>query len=143
MGVKRIDPERAKELLENPNFTYIDVRTEGEFETGHVPGAKNAPFMVRGPGGAGLRDNEHFIETMRSHFEHDSKLIIGCLKGGRSGRASQLLAAGGFTNVHDMRGGYVGETDPFGNVTFPGWAARGFPTIDSKQPGDILSPPEN
>ena len=129
MGVKRIDPDRAKELLDQDlSFTYIDVRTESEFDEGHIPGAKNVPFFVRGPGGAGLLLNEDFLSSMQSHFSNDAKLIIGCMKGGRSKKACQLLAAEGYTSLHDMRGGYLGETDPFGNILYPGWTARGYPT---------------
>ena len=139
MGVKRIDPDRAKELLDGgQGFTYIDVRTQDEFHSGHVPGAKNVPFLVRGPGGAGLKPNEQFLDTMQGAFERDAKIILGCKKGGRSGQASQLLAQEGFTNIHDMRGGYVGETDPFENILFPGWQARGFPTTTDSSAEDVL-----
>ena len=31
----------------------------------------------------------------------------------------------------DMRGGFGGETDEIGRLTFPGWAPRGLPTRES------------
>ncbi len=140
MGVKRIDPERARELLDqSPDYTFVDVRTDSEFEEGHVPGAKNAPFFVRGPRGAGLAENTQFVEIIRKNFDLDAKLIIGCHKGGRSNKACQALAAEGYTNLHDMRGGFVGETDPFGKVLFPGWASRGYPSTTDVAKGDFLA----
>ena len=33
-----------KEIVNNPQTTIIDVRSEGEFQSGHFPGAKNIPL---------------------------------------------------------------------------------------------------
>ncbi len=128
MGIKRIDAEQAKELLEDDGeFIYVDVRTPDEYQRGHVPGAKNVPYMVRGHSGAGLQVNNNFVAMMQQEFTPEAKLILGCQKGGRSIRACRLLVEEGYTNLHHMRGGFVGETDPLGKVTFPGWTTRGFP----------------
>ena len=51
MGIKRIDAERAKELLEHDGeFLYVDVRTPDEYQRGHVPGLGHgqAPAPHRG-----------------------------------------------------------------------------------------------
>lgn len=131
MGVRRIDAERAKELLDaGEEYVFVDVRTEQEFEESHVPNARNIPLMRRGDDGFGLGLNEHFSKVMENHFEKGEKIILGCLKGGRSAKAAEILSERGFTNLFDMRGGFVGETDPFGKVTFPGWTTRGYPTSE-------------
>ncbi|MFN0057233.1 MAG: rhodanese-like domain-containing protein [Planctomycetota bacterium] len=136
MTVKRIDPDRAHELLDSSQgFVYVDVRTESEFQECHIPDSKNVPYMVRGPGGIGLQLNRDFVQTMSNQFDLGDKLILGCAKGGRSTRASEQLAEAGFRNIYDMRGGIIGETDPFGNVTFAGWGSRGLPTVS--QPGNL------
>ncbi len=128
MGVKRIDAERAAELLDtNQGYVFLDVRMEHEFVEGHVPEAKNIPVMIKGPGGVGIQMNPTFVETVGNQYASDSRIILGCQKGGRSNKAAELLSEAGYTNLHDMRGGLVGETDPLGNVTFPGWASRGLP----------------
>ena len=134
MGVKRIDPERARELLESGvTYTYVDVRTEDEFSEGHVPDAENVPVMIRGHDGIGIHMNHEFVAAMDSRFAKSDKIILGCRKGGRSMKAADLLSEAGFTNLYDMRGGLVGETDPFGNVLFPGWQTRGLP-VTTKVP---------
>ena len=69
---------------------------------------------------------------------HD-KIILGCQKGGRSRKAARLLVENGFTNIYDMRGGIQGETDPFGNIQFAGWATRGMPTTIEFASCDILT----
>ncbi|NRA75428.1 MAG: rhodanese-like domain-containing protein [Planctomycetes bacterium] len=129
VGVKRIDPDRANELLNSDQgYVYIDVRMPEEYVQGHVPDAHNIPVMIRGQGGVGLRMNPEFVETVTDEIPDDCRIILGCQKGGRSQKAADLLSEAGFTNLHDMRGGFVGETDVLGNVTFPGWSSRGLPT---------------
>ncbi len=128
-NIKRVTPEEAKELLESEEgYVYLDVRTVSEFEAGHVPGAKNVPVFEPSPFGRGMAPNPRFVEIVEGSFGKDVKCITGCEKGGRSLQAAHLLLRSGFTNVVDMRGGFGGETDPMGQVTFPGWSTRGLPT---------------
>jgi rhodanese-related sulfurtransferase len=104
MDVKRYSPAETKALLDcGQGFVYLDVRTVPEFEAGHVPGAKNIPFLEPGPFGMAL--NPRFVEIVGKHFGKDAKIVCGCQKGHRSLRAAEALLAAGFTNVADMRGG--------------------------------------
>lgn len=129
MVIKRIDPDKAHDLLQSDQgFTYLDVRMPEEFVEGHVPDSRNIPVMIRGEGGVGLRMNPEFSEVVDQEFKADSKIILGCQKGGRTQKAADILSDKGYTNLHDMRGGFIGETDVLGNVTFPGWHSRGLPT---------------
>jgi rhodanese-related sulfurtransferase len=135
MEVRRISPEEARSRLESADgYAYLDVRTTEEFEAGHVPGAKNIPLLELGP--AGMEPNPRFVEVVKANFPPNAKLILGCQKGGRSLRAAGLLLQAGFTEVVDMRGGFTGETDASGRLTYPGWKARGFPTTTESAPGD-------
>ena len=128
MEIKRITPEQAKELLDsNTGYTYLDVRTVPEFEAGHVPGAKNVPVVEPDPFGR-MQLNPRFVEIVEVNVGKDVKCITGCQKGGRSMKAAELLLQSGFANILDMRGGFGGETDEMGQLTFPGWAPRGLPT---------------
>ena len=135
MEIKRITPEEAKQLLDSSGHIYLDVRTVPEFEAGHVPGAKNIP--VAEPDATGrMQLNPRFVEIVEANFDKDIRCITGCMKGGRSLKAAELLLAAGFTNVVDMRGGFGGETDQMGQVTFPGWSLRGLPTTRESAPED-------
>ena len=137
MEAKRISPDEAKALLDSGDgYTYLDVRTEQEFASGHVRGAKNIPFLDRDPVRGGMAVNSLFTEQAEKNFGKDAKLICGCQKGGRSLKAVETLLAAGFQNVVDMRGGYGGETDISGVLTFPGWAPRGLPTSTDSAPED-------
>lgn len=70
--------------------------------------------------------NPRFVELVEANFGKEVKCITGCQKGARSLKAAELLRAAGLMHVVDMRGGFGGETDEWGRVTFPGWAPRGF-----------------
>lgn len=136
MDIKRISPEEAKELLDsNQGYVYLDVRTAPEFEAGHVPGAKNVPVVE--PDAAGrMQLNPRFLEIVEKNFGKQARLVTGCMKGGRSLKAAELLLQAGFANVVDMRGGFGGETDEFGRLTYPGWAPRGLPVTREAAPAD-------
>jgi len=127
--IKPVSPEEAAQLLES-GWVYVDVRSEPEFEAGHVPGALNVPLMHRGPGG--MTPNAEFSSVMERAFGKDEKLIVGCRSGGRSRRAAEMLRQAGFSTVCDMFSGWEGSRDAFGRVV-PGWAAKGMPA-ESGQP---------
>jgi rhodanese-related sulfurtransferase len=129
IAVQRVTPNEAKGLLESSaDVTYLDVRSDEEFRAGHVPDSVNIPLLQRGPSGTGLVPNPAFVAQVNERFSKDTRLITGCLRGGRSLKAAQLLVGDGFSAVIDMRGGYDGELSATGQLTCPGWARRGFPT---------------
>jgi len=129
MTIHRIEPEEAQAFLDSgEGYTYLDVRTAEEFAAGHVPDSINIPILVRNPAGPGLQPNSEFLGQVQEKLAQDSKVITGCLRGGRSLKAAEILTENGYTNIVDMRGGYDGEVDPTGAVVFPGWARRGLPT---------------
>ena len=86
-----------------------------------------------------MRMNRRFVEIVETSFGKDVKLITGCQKGGRSLKSAELLLSAGFGNVLDMRGGFGGETDEMGRVTYPGWAPRGLPTTRESAPEDCYA----
>jgi rhodanese-related sulfurtransferase len=122
----RISPEETKKLLDsNEGYVYLDVRSTPEFRAGHVPGARCVPVME--PAGGIMAPNARFIEQVGAIVPKDGKLIVGCQHGVRSQRAAAMLAAAGYMQVFDMRGGFEGELDHYGCITYPGWSALGLP----------------
>ena len=63
----------------------VDVRTPGEFTSGHVKGSVNIPLDT--------------ISTQLSKFKNKKNIIIFCRSGARSGQAKSILQQNGFTNV--------------------------------------------
>lgn len=73
----------------------LDVRTAGEFDYGHIPGAVLAPEAELASRIAGLG------------VSHESVILIYCHTHVRSIRAARVMADMGFENVHVLRGGIV------------------------------------
>ena len=133
MSYETIDPAAAKARLDDPTWSYLDVRTVEEFEAGHVPGAFNVPLLLRGP--MGMEPNPAFLEVVTRHFAKDRAMVVGCKVGGRSAHACELLAGEGWTTLANMDGGYSGRYDPVGRLVEEGWAGCGFPTTIDPEPG--------
>jgi rhodanese-related sulfurtransferase len=129
---KRISPSEAHDLLAD-GFTYVDVRTEEEFDQGHPAGAHNVPFMLSGP--SGMAPNPEFVGVMEAAFPKDAKLVLGCRSGGRSLKAARALMTAGYTNVLDQRAGWDGARDAFGGVAEPGWSRTALPSETGKPAG--------
>ncbi len=127
MAIKQqVPPEAYATLNDNPGALYLDVRTEGEFEAGHAAGAINIPVMVaKGPGQMQL--NLDFVEVAEKVIPRDRKLVVGCMAGGRSQRACEMLAEAGFTDLTNVVGGFGGQRDASGKVVVTGWKDAGLP----------------
>jgi rhodanese-related sulfurtransferase len=121
--MKRISPTEAQALLQE-GWTYVDVRSQPEFEQGHPKGAVNIPLMNAGPGG--MTPNPDFLASVQKRFPVTSKLVVGCQAGGRSLRAATMLEGAGYSELVDQRCGWGGSNGE------AGWAASGLPTETGK-----------
>lgn len=135
-NIPRHSPQEAQKLIDEQGYTYVDVRTEGEYAAGHPTGALNVPVMLKGP--AGMSPNPDFLQVMSGLFAKDAKIVVGCRSGQRSMRAAEMLASAGFTGVVDQRAGFEGPRDPAGRTIEPGWAACGLP-VETSTPGGSYS----
>ena len=89
-----IDSAELRSLMASDSPPRVlDVRTPGEFETAHIPGAYNVPLdMLR----------EHRDEIL-AHLDQD--VVLVCRSGQRAAQADEALRAAGLTNVHILDGG--------------------------------------
>ena len=128
MSVKQIDPRQTYDTMQHdPNAVYLDVRTPGEFDGGHVPGAVNIPVMSPDPLSRRMTPNPNFLQAVQSAYSKDRKVICGCQMGGRSQFAAEILDQAGFTDVSNMVGGFGGAKDPMGRIVAPGWLQSDLP----------------
>lgn len=96
-NIKHISAEEAHKLIiENKELLVVDVRTPGEYKSGHIERAKSMPV-----GELSLRINE--LQRYK-----DKPLLVHCASGGRSPAAVRLLLKNGFTNVYHMKSGLSG-----------------------------------
>lgn len=132
--VKQVSVSEAQQLQQQGS-TYVDVRSQAEFERGHASGAVNVPLLDRDPGSGQMMPNPDFVRVMQANFAADARLLLGCQVGGRSMRASQMLASFGFTDVANVKGGFGGLRDPMGRTVEPGWEESGLPVESGAPPG--------
>lgn len=84
--------EEAKARLdEGENVVLLDVRTRGEFDSGHIPGAVCLP-------------NEDITEGRPLPYDREAEILIYCRSGRRSALAAEKLAKMGYGNVADFGG---------------------------------------
>lgn len=89
---RTITPEEAKALLDTgAPVILLDVRSQAEYDEGHVPGAVCLP-------------NESIIRDMPVVFDRDAEILVYCRSGRRSAEAAGKLAELGYTQVSDFGG---------------------------------------
>jgi len=91
-GCNSGDTEQAWKMIDD-GALLVDVRTPGEFNSGHLPGAKLIPV-----GQVAARISEFGEDKSRP-------IVVYCKSGGRSGKAEKTLRANGYLNVVNG-GGY-------------------------------------
>ena len=87
-----------------PDLVVLDVRSKGEYDSGHIYGATLIPVAVL----------QQRIGELASHT--NDEIIVYCQSGGRSATASDILDSNGFTKVYNMLGG------------LSAWKSAGYPT---------------
>ena len=90
-GVKNISTQSVFSEIENRDTYIIDVREEYEYASGHIENSYNIPYS-----------NFSLINELNLSF--DSKIVVYCQSGNRSGMAARRLLEMGYTNVYDMGG---------------------------------------
>ena len=119
--------------MREQGYVYLDVRSVQEFDNGHPDGAFNIPLLHMGSDG--MTPNLRFLTDVEATFAKDTPILVGCRSGQRSLRAAEALVAAGYTDVLDVRPGFAGAANAFGQVAEPGWAASGLPVSRAAQPG--------
>jgi rhodanese-related sulfurtransferase len=128
MAIKQQTPPEAHQALKNnPRAIYLDVRTEAEFAAGHPAGAINIPVAFI-KGGGQMQLNPEFVEIVEKAIPRDTPLVIGCMSGGRSMRACEMLQEdAGYADLTNVAGGFGGQRDQSGAVVVVGWKEAGLP----------------
>ena len=83
-------------ISQGGNFGLIDVRTEGEHASGHIPNSENINLM--GPG---------FVSKLE-FLDKDKTYYVYCASGNRSRTACSQMVSMGFKNVNNVQMGMMG-----------------------------------
>ena len=89
LGIKQITP---KDLDQKKGMVILDVRTNKEYEGGHIPGSIHVP----------LSDIGDKIKKLKK----DKELVVYCQSGNRSIWAIKRLMGMGYKNLFNLKGGY-------------------------------------
>jgi rhodanese-related sulfurtransferase len=88
-----------------PNLTILDVRTQSEYDEGHLENAVLIP----------VTELESRVDEILQY--RDTEIIVYCKGGGRSAQASSILDSNNFTKVFNVLGGITA------------WESAGYPVI--------------
>ncbi|MDC7246147.1 MAG: rhodanese-like domain-containing protein [Sphaerochaetaceae bacterium] len=91
---RKISPQMAKEMMDSQNqLIIIDVRTESEYNSGHIEGALLLPNEeISTEGRIDMLPDKHAV------------ILVYCRSGNRSSQAARKLASLGYINVYDFGG---------------------------------------
>ena len=92
-GYQQISMEKAMELMDTETgYLILDVRTQEEYESAHIPGAICVP-------------NESIGEEAPAELPDKGQLIlVYCRSGNRSKQAAEKLVKLGYTNILEFGG---------------------------------------
>jgi hydroxyacylglutathione hydrolase len=85
--------------LGGDHAVVVDVRSEGEWEDGHVPGSLNLPVGS--------------LDERAGEIPRDRPVIVHCQTGARAAIAASLLRARGFPDVRLFPGGFAEWREKF------------------------------
>jgi len=102
-GYTNVSVSEAKQMLENKDVCLLDVRIENEFNAAHLKGAKLVPVKpALGSAIPYVSEKEFLKEVKKSGITKDKPVLVYCLSGSRSTKASEYLANNGYT-VYNMK----------------------------------------
>jgi rhodanese-related sulfurtransferase len=91
--------EFTRLMEEHPDAVILDVRTAGEFHSGHIPGAKNLDMM-----------SPRFGDEIAS-ISKESVVLLYCRSGNRSYHAGNMMMKQGFEQVYNLASGLLDWRD--------------------------------
>ncbi len=92
-GSQSLSPSQATLLMNRENAIVVDVRESGEWNNGHIAGARHIPMPV-------LQEKMAELEKFKKR-----PLITCCVSGNRSSAAANTLRKAGFEKVFNLAGG--------------------------------------
>ena len=98
-GVTNMNSSEFSKKITEAGVITLDVRTPGEFMTGHIQGAQNIDFE------SGNFENEI------AALDKNATYAVYCRSGNRSGQAVAIMHDAGFHNVYNLNGGIIDWTN--------------------------------
>lgn len=94
-GIKSVGPVHATQLSNRENALFLDIRDDGEYNSGHIPEAIHIPL-------------KHLPDRVKELEKHKARPVIAyCRSGSRSNSAGGILKKHGFETVYNLSGGIM------------------------------------
>jgi rhodanese-related sulfurtransferase len=106
-GVTNMNVEDFSKKTAESGVVTLDVRTPGEFMTGHIQGAQNIDF------------ESGSFESQIESLDKNGTYAVYCRSGNRSGQAVKVMQDAGFKNIYNLDGGVID------------WANSGLPLVNN------------
>ncbi|MBK8290211.1 MAG: rhodanese-like domain-containing protein [Flammeovirgaceae bacterium] len=92
--MKKLDPQNFENKLQSVNNPLlVDVRTQGEYNQGHLSNAMLIDY------------NSSEFKSRLSKLDKTKAVFVYCAVGGRSNAAVNVLTGMGFKEIYDLQGG--------------------------------------
>lgn len=91
---QKVDVAVFQQSIQKKEVQIFDVRTAGEFNTGHLHNALQADYTKK----------QEFAERAQ-HLDKQQTIYVYCLSGGRSTAAAKWMRENGFREVIELEGG--------------------------------------
>ena len=106
-GVTNMNVEDFSKKTAESGVVTLDVRTPGEFMTGHIQDAQNIDF------------ESGSFESQIESLDKNGTYAVYCRSGNRSGQAVKVMQDAGFKNIYNLDGGVID------------WANSGLPLVNN------------
>ncbi|KAM7264909.1 hypothetical protein ACFE04_002592 [Oxalis oulophora] len=121
-----VTADEAKKLVSSDGYSVVDVRDQSQFARAHLKSCYHAPLFINNEDNdfgtiikrtvhnnfAGLffglpftKQNPEFVQTVKSQFSPESKILVVCQEGLRSTAAANQLERAGFQNIACLTSG--------------------------------------
>ncbi len=92
--------------ISGKDYLFLDVRTDDEYNSGHIKGAVHIPVSE--------------LQGRLDELAKEGPIIVYCKSGTRSARAAGILVENGFAQIYDMGGGITE------------WINKGYTTVSGE-----------
>ncbi|XP_009797564.1 rhodanese-like domain-containing protein 9, chloroplastic isoform X2 [Nicotiana tabacum] len=155
--VEFVNADEAKKLVAVEGYTVLDVRDKTQFERAHIKNCYHVPLFIENTDNdlgtiikrqlhnnfSGLfyglpftKPNPEFVQSVKSQFSPESKLLLVCQEGLRSAAAAQRLDEAGYENIACITSGLQtvkpGTFDSVGSKELQDAGKAGLVTIQGK-----------
>lgn len=89
-----VSTEEMQSILDLQEVQLLDVRTQDEYNKGHLTNSQNIDF------------NSPTFDKDIAGLNKDKPVILYCQKGGRSAKCAEKMQLAGFKKIYDLEGGF-------------------------------------